>query len=449
MDIILIVLILFSLIFNIITIILIISEKRRTEKEKVNNEMVQKRIISEEMRFFRSEINERFDTVNNNMTKILNDGLKTNSEVVSSSIKAFSEQNGQIANGLDVRMNENRKAQDEKFSEIRAAMEGKLQAINESTQHKLDEMQKIVDEKLQKTLNERVSESFKLVSSQLEAVYGKMGEMQMLASGVNDLKKILSNVKTRGIYGEIQLLRLLEQILTKEQYEENIITKQNSNDRVEFAVKLPGNDDGKNVYLPIDSKFPMDMYINLQDAYETGNKEFIEQTSKDFENIIRKNAKDIHDKYIDPPNTTDFGLMFLPTEGLYAEVSKRGHLTEKLLNDYNISIVGPTTISAFLNSLQMGFRTLTLQKSSHEVWKILGAVKSEFKTFNDVLETVKKRIISAEDDLDKLIGTRTNAMMRKLKNVEELPVKDDAKIILYENNNNYDDINESVDDDIS
>lgn len=291
----------------------------------------------------------------------------------------------------------------------------------------LEEMRKTVDEKLQKTLDERITQSFKLVNDRLEQVYKGLGEMQNLAVGVGDLKKVLSNVKTRGILGEVQLGAILEQILAPEQYAENVITKSTGADRVEFAVKLPG-DDERTVWLPIDAKFPADSYSRLVDAYELGDAAAIEEAAKNLERVIKSEAKDIHTKYIEPPYTTDFGIMFLPFEGLYAEVVRRG-LLDILQREYKVNIAGPTTMAALLNSLQMGFKTLAIQKHSGEVWEVLGAVKTEFANFSKVLGNARNRIRMADEELEKLIGTRTRAIERKLRGVESLTAAESVDVL--------------------
>ena len=291
----------------------------------------------------------------------------------------------------------------------------------------LEEMRKTVDEKLQKTLDERITQSFKLVNDRLEQVYKGLGEMQNLAVGVGDLKKVLSNVKTRGILGEVQLGAILEQILAPEQYAENVITKSTGADRVEFAVKLPG-DDERTVWLPIDAKFPADSYSRLVDAYELGDAAAIEEAAKNLEKVIKSEAKDIHTKYIEPPYTTDFGIMFLPFEGLYAEVVRRG-LLDVLQREYKVNIAGPTTMAALLNSLQMGFKTLAIQKHSGEVWEVLGAVKTEFANFSKVLGNARNRIRMADEELEKLIGTRTRAIERKLRGVESLTAAESVDVL--------------------
>jgi DNA recombination protein RmuC len=279
-------------------------------------------------------------------------------------------------------------------------------------------MRKTVDEKLQNTLEEKMNKSFELVNQRLEQVYKGLGEMQQLAVGVGDLKKVLTNVKTRGIVGEIHLGAILSEILPPEQYDENVATKKNSKNVVEFAVKLPADDDSF-IYLPIDSKFPGDTYAALRDAIEEGDKEKIALAAKTLATTIKNEAKDIRDKYIDPPNTTEFAIMFLPFEGLYSEVVNRG-LVEELQRRYKVNVAGPSTMAALLNSLQMGFKTLAVQKRSAEVWNILGAVKTEFDKFNDVLVATQQRINQANNELDKLVGVRTRQIRRKLSNVQKL-----------------------------
>lgn len=306
------------------------------------------------------------------------------------------------------------KLQNEKFVEL-----------TKSTEENLEKMRVTVDEKLQSTLERRLSESFKVVSERLEQVHKGLGEMQILAAGVGDLKKVLSNTKTRGVLGEVQLERILEQFLSPEQYEKNVITKKGSRETVEFAIKLPGKDyDNKMVYLPLDAKFPLEVYNKLLDAYDLQNQAQIDAASKNLERFIKKSAKDIRDKYIDPPNTTDFGLMFLPTEGIYAEVLKNQSLVEFVQREYNINITGPTTLVALLNSLQMGFRSLAIEKHSSEVWKILGAVKTEFSKFETVLNSAQNKLNQASSEIDKLVGTRTRQINRKLKNVDKLSFDD-------------------------
>lgn len=305
---------------------------------------------------------------------------------------------------------------------IRRSVDEKLESIRRENLRQLDEMRQTVDEKLQKTLEEKMNKSFSLVNERLEQVYKGLGEMQTLAVGVGDLKKVLSNVKTRGILGEIQLGAILSEILSKEQYEENIATKKGSKNVVEFAIKLPSDGAGT-VYLPIDSKFPGDTYSALRDAVESGDRQSIESAKKALVQRIKGEAKDIHDKYVDPPNTTEFAIMFLPFEGLYSEVVNMG-LVEVLQREYKVNIAGPSTMAALLNSLQMGFKTLAVQKRGAEVWKILGGVKAEFDKFNDVLVMTQQRLDQANKELDKLVGVRTRQIQRQLKDVESVSLSE-------------------------
>ena len=289
------------------------------------------------------------------------------------------------------------------------------------TEKKLEQMRETVDEKLQKTLNERLGQSFEAVGKQLEAVQLGLGEMKTLANDVGGLKKVLSNVKMRGGIGEVQLAMLLEQILAPEQYAANVKTKQNSADIVEFAIKLPGRDDNnKQVWLPIDAKFPKDVYEQLQTAYDASDLPEIEVAQKNLEQTIKKMAKDISDKYLDPPNTTDFAILFLPFEGIYAEVVRKASLLEDLQRNYKIIVTGPSTLAAILNSLQMGFKTLAIQKRSGEVWKVLGSVKTEFEKFGGLIEKAQGNIQNGLKKLDEVVGARTRAIQRQLRDVEVL-----------------------------
>ena len=310
---------------------------------------------------------------------------------------------------------------------LRKTMEDRMTVMQTANNEKLEQMRATVDEKLQKTLDERISQSFKLVNERLADVYKGLGEMQTLAGDVGDLKKVMAGVKTRGILGEIQLGAIISEMLSPEQYEENAVTRPGTSNRVEFAIKLPGEGDIP-VYLPIDAKFPADAYHHLVDAYETGNPEAIKAASSELETRIKGAAKDIRDKYVEPPYTTTFGIMFLPFEGLYAEVVRMG-LVDVLQSQYRVSVAGPTTLAALLNSLQMGFRTLAIQKRSGEVWEVLGAVKTEFGNFEKVLAKAKERIDQTGDELDKLIGTRTRQINRKLKSVAELPAADAQRLL--------------------
>jgi len=319
---------------------------------------------------------------------------------------------------------------EDKLESLRKTIEAQLRAMQEDNSRKLEQMRSVVDEKLQSTLEKRLGDSFKQVSERLEQVYKGLGEMRSLATGVGDLKKVLTNVKTRGTWGEIRLSHILEQILTPDQYEVNVATKKGSNERVEFAIKLPGQgvDKEKAVWLPIDSKFPQEDYQRLLDAQEAADKVQAEISVKSLETRVKAEAKAIRQKYIDPPNTTDFGIMFLPVEGLYAEVLRRPGLCDSLQRDYRIVVTGPTTLAALLNSLQMGFRTLAIEKRSSEVWELLGAVKTQFSKFGEVLAKTKKKLQEASNTIDQA-EVRTRVISRKLSKVQELPQADSAKLI--------------------
>ena len=317
--------------------------------------------------------------------------------------------------------------QREKFGELSLRQQELLQ----NTEKKLEEMRATVDEKLQKTLHERIGQSFELVSKQQENVQKGLGEMQTLAQDVGGLKRVLSNVKIRGTIGEVQLSMLLEQILAPDQYDTNVKTKPGSDKLVEFAVKLPGRAEGdESVYLPIDAKFPKDVYEQLLDAYESGDLQRVETTSRILEQTIRGMAKDIRDKYLAPPHTTDFGIMFLPFESIYGEVTRRAALLEQLQQEYHVIVTGPTTLAAILNSLQMGFRTLAIQKRSSEVWRILGGVKAEFEKFGGLLEKAQKNLQTANNQLEEVMGKRTRAIQRQLRSVEALPAKEEQNALL-------------------
>lgn len=336
--------------------------------------------------------------------------------------QSFAQSQNDRAVQLEQRLHSFSSGNAQSLENIRRSVDEKLESIRRENLRQLDEMRQTVDEKLQKTLEEKMNKSFSLVNERLEQVYKGLGEMQTLAVGVGDLKKVLSNVKTRGILGEIQLGAILSEILTKEQYEENIATKKGSKNVVEFAIKLPSDGAGK-VYLPVDSKFPGDTYSALRDAVESCDKQRIESAQKALVQRIKGEAKDIHDKYIDPPNTTEFAIMFLPFEGLYSEVVNMG-LVEVLQREYKVNIAGPSTMAALLNSLQMGFKTLAVQKRSAEVWKILGGVKTEFDKFNDVLVMTQQRLDQANKELDKLVGVRTRQIQRQLKDVESVSLSE-------------------------
>jgi DNA recombination protein RmuC len=322
------------------------------------------------------------------------------------------------------------KLNEEKIEAMRRTMAAQLHSLQEDNAKKLEQMRATVDEKLQSTLEKRLGESFKQVSERLEQVYRGLGEMRALASGVGDLKKVLTNVKTRGTWGEIRLGHILEQILTPDQYDVNVATKKSSNDRVEFAVKLPGaqTDQDEVVWLPIDSKFPQEDYQRLMDAQEAADKELAEKSTRSLEIRVKAEAKYIKEKYLDPPHTTDFGIMFLPVEGLYAEVLRRPGLCDNLQREYRIVVTGPTTLAALLNSLQMGFRTLAIEKRSSEVWQLLGIVKAEFGKFGDVLAKTKKKLQEAGNTIDQA-QVRTRAIERKLRDVQEISAADTGEMI--------------------
>lgn len=364
---------------------------------------------------FRQEMKENREEMNRNMRELrteLNQALNLSTQ--------------QMQTTLHRNLMTTNEMQREKFD----AMGRQQDLLVKSTEKRLDDMRVMVEDKLQKTLNERIGQSFELVRTQLENVQRGLGEMKNLAEDVGGLKKVLGNVKTRGTFGEIQLGALLEQMLSPEQYEANVKTRKNATEFVEFAIKLPGKDNGKEVvYLPIDAKFPKDVYEQYIDAYEEGDTSLIESTSKQLEITIKRMAKDIHDKYVEPPFTTDFAIMFLPFENIYAEVIRRTSLVETLQKEFKIVVTGPTTLGAILNSLQMGFRTLAIQKRTSEVWSVLGAVKTEFGKFGGMLEKVQKNLQNAGDQLEEVMGKRTRAIERKLRQVEALPTDESRKML--------------------
>lgn len=387
------------LIISIIGIIVILKKSNKgtqASTDEITN--IVRNEIGSQMSTQRQELSTQIQSTVKNMGDMISGNQTEKMSQLEERIKTFSLENEQ------------------KLENIRLSVEKRLEYLQNDNNRQLEKMRETVDEKLQKTLEEKMNKSFSLVNERLEQVYKGLGEMQNLAVGVGDLKKVLSNVKTRGILGEIQLKSILSEILSPEQYEENIATKKGSKNVVEFAIKLPADDDSV-VYLPIDSKFPGDTYANLRDAIEKGDKDEIDATAKVLVATIKSEAKDIHDKYIDPPNTTEFAIMFLPFEGLYSEVVNRG-LVEVLQRDYKVNIAGPSTMAALLNSLQMGFKTLAVQKRSAEVWEVLGGVKQEFDKFNDVLVQTQQRLDQANKELDKLVGVRTRQIQRKLKNIQ-------------------------------
>ncbi len=369
------------------------------------------RILREEIVRNREEATKTMDLFNNTLVSRLTD--------------VTSMQKGQLDTFIQ-QLSNLTQINEQKLEKIREVVDNNLRTLQQDNSTKLEQMRQTVDEKLHATLEKRLGESFKVVSERLEKVHQGLGEMQALASGVGDLKKVLLNVKTRGLLGEVQLGNLLEQILSPDQYEKNVVTKKNSKDSVEFAIKFSGKDNA--VYLPIDSKFPTTDYERLQNAQEEGNAPAIEEAGKAIEAKIKFEAKKIKEKYIDPPNTTDFAIMFLPTEGLYAEVLRRPGLFESLQREYNITVAGPTTISAILNSFQMGFRTLAVQKRASEVWSLLGAVRTEFTTFGAILDKTQKKLQEASNTIEEA-ATKTRTIERKLRNVQELPTPNQTSLI--------------------
>lgn len=390
--------------------------------------------ISEENRSARQELSDNIDKIRKELSENVGhmraeftgtvDRLRS---IVEEKLTTMSEK---FQEGFEKNTEKMVEAQKERFAE----MDKRQSDLIQTTEKRLDEMRATVDEKLQKTLNDRLGQSFKLVSEQLESVQKGLGEMKNLASDVGGLKNALTNVKVRGNFGELQLKALLEQMLSPEQYDENVATVRGSSERVEFAIKLPGKDDSHgSVYLPVDSKFPKDVYDQYVDAIDTGDAAAIKSKSSQFENTILAMAKDISTKYISVPDTTNFAIMFVPVENIYAEVIRRSKLTQELRDKWNVLVTGPTTLGALLSSLQMGFRTLAIEKRSNDVWTTLGAVKTEFSKFGDLLEKAKKNIDSASATIEQLQGTRTKAINRKLREVEALPT-DQAAALLPEMN---------------
>lgn len=389
-----------QVIFSAILLVAVIKRSKNSEVSHDNNDL--RNQIREDSKADAAILRQELTLVTQQTVKNMGDMINTS-------------QSQNIAN-LENRFKTFSLENEQKLDNIRKTVATQLSYIQEDNNKKLDEMRKTVDEKLQKTLESTMQQSFGLVNERLEQVYKGLGEMQNLAVGVGDLKKVLSNVKTRGILGEIQLGAILKEILAAEQYEENVVTKAKGTERVEFAVKLPAEDDGF-IYLPIDSKFPADTYIALQNAYESADAAQVDAAAKLLLTTLKKEAKDIHDKYIEPPYTTEFAIMFLPTEGLYCEAVNRG-MIEVLQREYKVNLAGPSTMAALLNSLQMGFKTLAVQKRSAEVWKVLGSVKNEFEKFGEVIDATQKRLEQANSELDKLVGVRTRAINRHLKAVE-------------------------------
>ena len=416
------------LILNIILIGLHIRSRKDSTARDVSRSISDlEKVIRDESRYNRENDENRSRKDREELASTLNhfrtehrETLKNITTQTNSAIQAFQKS---FAESMELF----NRLQREKFGELSLRQQELLQ----NTEKKLEEMRATVDEKLQKTLHERIGQSFELVSKQLGNVQKGLGEMQTLAQDVGGLKRVLSNVKIRGTIGEVQLSMLLEQILAPDQYDTNVKTKPGSDKLVEFAVKLPGRAEGdESVYLPIDAKFPKDVYEQLLDAYESGDLQRVETTSRILEQTIRGMAKDIRDKYLAPPHTTDFGIMFLPFESIYGEVTRRAALLEQLQQEYHVIVTGPTTLAAILNSLQMGFRTLAIQKRSSEVWRILGGVKAEFEKFGGLLEKAQKNLQTANNQLEEVMGKRTRAIQRQLRSVEALPAKEEQNALL-------------------
>ncbi len=374
------------------------------------------------------------------ISKSLTQTQKANNEALLLGLRTFQENLSANNVALEKRILELSKLQEEKLEAIRLSNERHIKMLQEDNNRQLDKMRETVDEKLSKTINERFEQTFKVLSEQLESVYKSLGEMQNIATDVGSLTKMLSNVKTTGIFGEVQLGAIFEQILTKDQYETNFVTGEGK-EPVEFAVKLPGQNDGEFVYMPVDSKFPYTIYSDLQNAYEKNDLELVKQKKELLKATINSMAKDINTKYICPPKTTNFAVMFLPIEGLYAEIAKLG-LIEQLQSKYGVTIAGPTTMSALLNSLQMGFRTLAIQKKSGQVWQVLGAVRTEFDKFSGLVEKIRGQFEKTSKDFDSLVGTRTRLLANKLRSVEKLDNGESLKVLGLEEEQSEDDSEE-------
>jgi len=388
-----------------------------------NNEKTNK-TLQDKMNYFQEQINSNAKSNREELAK----SLKNFEDTFIAKVNEFNELQKQKFDGLTNRQNELVQVTEQRLEKMRETVEQKLKIIQDDSNAKLEIIRQTVDEKLHKTLEQRLGDSFKIVSERLELVHKGLGEMQNLAVGVGDLKKVLSNVKNRGVLGEYQLENILEQLLTNEQFGRNVKTKHDSQTLVEFAVKLPGKDDKKPLWLPVDAKFPTEHYIALTEAYEQGDLDAVNEKRKMLAHSIRSCAKDINEKYIDPPNTTDFGIMFLPFEGLYAEVLRTDGLFENVQRDYKVIITGPTTLSALLNSLQIGFKTLVIEKRSSEVWELLGAVKTEFGKFGAVLDKTQKKLEEASNVI-RTAGVRTRAIEKKLKGVEQLPAENAERLL--------------------
>ena len=416
--------ILLTLMLAAVAMLTVMLVRQSKAEERIVDRLMEE--LEDDQRELRMELTDSVHKNVRNLGSLIAENQQSAYRAQSESLSQLRRVMADMGTRIEQRLGTSSMENEQKLENIRGTVEKRLATIQEDNNKRLDEMRQIVDEKLQRTINERMTQSFQMVNDRLEQVYKGLGEMQSLAVGVGDLKRVLSNVKTRGILGEIQLGAILEEMLAPEQYVENVVTSPRGKERVEFAIKIPGDDDGF-ALLPIDSKFPVDAYNVLMDAYDSADPARVAAAGETLKARIRGFAKDIRDKYIDPPYTTDFGIMFLPTEGLYAEAVKLG-LVEKLQRDYRISIAGPSIMAALLNSLQMGFRSVAIQKRSSEVWKVLSAVKTEFNRFEEVLTHTQKQLIKANDDLDKLIGVRTRQIKSSLRKVTEMP---ESEVRLY------------------
>lgn len=395
-------------------------------KLKANGSSGVEQAVREELRFGREESAQTARDLREEVSAGQKLSMDTMVRTIGEMSKSQNDQLESIARLIQELTESNRTG----IEKLRSTIDAQLKHLQESNEKKLDQMRETVDEKLQSTLEKRLGESFKLVSERLEAVQHGLGEMQNLATGVGDLKRVLTNVKARGTWGEVQLGALLEQILTPDQYDKNVRTRANSQESVEYAIRLPGRDDdpGSCVWMPIDSKFPQEDYLRLVEAADAADMDAVQKATAALLRSVHSSAKEIQDKYLNPPETTDFAIMFMPTEGLYAEVLRQPGQVEKIQQDYRIVVAGPTTLSAILSSLRIGFRTLAIEKRSSEVWKVLAAVKTEFGKFGDVLSKVKRQLNTASNTIEQT-GMRTRAMERKLRAVEELPTEETAEIL--------------------
>ncbi|NLI62930.1 MAG: DNA recombination protein RmuC [Methanosarcinaceae archaeon] len=412
-----------GIVLNFILILFLLGRKGGSSQNISELKFQMEQNMRDEMQRSRTELDQSLST-----TRIeLRETLQSMSQIQTAQLESF-----------EMKQNELNKETGVQMDAIRNTMERKIGELQESNDKKLDEIKIVVDDKLKESVENRFNESFKGISDRLDQVHQGLGEMQKLATGVGDLKKVLSNVKTRGNLGEMQLENILNDSLAPEQFEKNAATVKGSLNRVEFAIKLPGKEQNENILLPIDSKFPIESYERLLDAYEEGDSAKIESYKKELERSAKNNAKDINSKYINPPYTTDFGIMFIPTEGLYAEILRIPGLFEQIQREYKVTIVGPVNLMAFLNSLQMGFRTLAVEKRSSEVWELLGSIKTEFEKFGDVLEKTQKKI----DEASRTLGTadvRTRAINRKLRGVEEITSSNAQRILWGDYDFNYED----------